>query len=372
MIIFRYLVKEVIQTVLATTAILMLIFLCTQFVHYLSDAAVGKFTAKILLHVMMLQIPYLLGLLMPAGLYLALLLSLGRLYVDREMTVLFSCGLSQKRLLAYTMIMAFAVMIVVAILNLWLAPIIAKDQKQLFAQAKSAPLIETMLPGRFFASRNGQSVLYVQNISRDHTHLKNLFIAQRKIHPHQPPTWSIVVAHNGYVNQNIQSKHGLVIADGHRYQGMPGTANFQVDSFGTYSIQGKIANASFHHNAQTMSTLQLLKIGFSNPDAAAELEWRFSMPLSVIILTLLALPLSKVDPRQGKFAQLIPAVLIYIIYANMMFMVRSWIQEKQISPYLGVWWLHGLLLLLALIFMAWKGSWWQRMKRKLPILMRAT
>lgn len=360
-------------TILATTSILLLIFMSTQFVHYLSGAAVGKYTAEILLQVMALQVPYLLGLLIPAGLYVALLMAYGRLHTDREMMVLASCGMSQAKLIGITMGMAGVVMVVVAILNLWLSPIVTTSQRQLFAKAKSAPLVETILPGRFFSSNNGKTVFYVESISRDHSRMQNIFFAQ-KLKPGTTGNaqtgasvkangWSVVSATSGEEQQHKDGKY-VIINNGYRYQGQAGQRNFDVAQFKHYGFRITDDDHAIPQKPQMMSTKKLWQIGSSDPKVAAELQWRLSMPLSVLILALLAVPLSYVNPRQGRFAQLIPAVMIYILYANMMFLDRSWIQVGKIPVALGVWWLHGIVLALALILLAWRAKWFSLAKRK--------
>jgi len=122
MIILRYFAKEVISTLSALTTILLLVFLSNQFVHYLMRAADGKFPGWVVMKLMMLEIPNLLGLLLPLGLFIALLLVYGRFYADNEMTVLEACGFSQARLLAITFCLASSVAAIIAVLMLWLSP----------------------------------------------------------------------------------------------------------------------------------------------------------------------------------------------------------------------------------------------------------
>lgn len=363
MIIFRYLVKEVLTTVFATTFVLLLIFLSTQFVHYLSGAAGGRFTAEILLRIMLLQVPYLLGLLMPLGLFLAVLLAYGRLYVDREMIVLSSCGLSNGQLLGMTMAMAAVVTVVVAILTLWVAPQVAMKQRQLFAEAKATPLVETIMPGRFFSLENGKQVVYVEDVSRGHGKLTNIFVATKQDpnsndnSKNKAPIWSVIAADSGYqINDPQQGGRILVINNGARYTGQPGEKDFRMEEFAKFSLLMKPQVPIFNESPDTMPSKTLWHLSKNNPENAAEFQWRLSLPLSVLLLTLLALPLSKVNPRQGKFAQLLPAILIYILYANMMFVSRSWIQSGILSPKIGFWWLHGLLLLLALTLIFWQSN----------------
>lgn len=358
MIIFKYLAKEVVGTLLATTFVLMLIFMSTQLVHYLGDAAFhGRYSGEIVLHIMVLQIPYLLGLLLPLGFYLAVLTAYGRLHADREMVVLHSCGFSESHLLGLTLIMAVITAIIVSIFTCGLSPYVAKAQKDLVARARAQPLIETLMPDRFYSFDGGRQVLYVQSVSRDHTKLKNIFVAtqSKKSHQKSEDDWSVISAREGY--QLEKAGHTLIINGGYRYDGTPGEDNYQVQHFDKLSWRLPEKTVNYSHKPAVIPTLTLLREGMSNPQNAAELQWRFSMPLSVILLALLAIPLSKVDPRQGKFSLFFPAVLIYIFYANMMFVGRSWVQSGSISPYIGLWWIHGLLLLLALALMFFRGPW---------------
>lgn len=358
MIIFKYLTKEVLNTLLATTFVLMLIFMSTQFVHYLGDAAFGgRYSAAIVFHIMVLQVPYLLGLLLPLGFYLAVLTSYGRLHADREMVVLNSCGYSDRNLLIHTFLMAGVVAIIVAVFTCWLAPYVAKAQKELVERAQSEPLIETIMPGRFYSLQNGQQIFYIQSISRDHKVLKNIFVATQtsRNQQRQGSHWSVISAKNGY--QMEKQGHQLIVSNGYRYNGIPGDNNYQVQNFAKLNWLLPEQTVNYTKQPDVVPTSILLKENLANPDIAAELQWRFSMPLSVFLLTLLALPLSKVNPRQGKFAQFLPAVLIYIFYANMMFVGRSWIKSGTISPYIGLWWLHGILLMLALVIMFFRSHW---------------
>ncbi len=175
MILTRYLIKEILYTWLATTAILMLIFMCTQFVHYLTGAAIGRYAAELLFKIMIYQVPILLGLLIPVGFYGAILMAYGRLYADREMVVLGGCGFSAFQLIRVTLIVAFFVFLVTSVFSLWLSPIAAATQKKMIEDARNAPPIETLMPGRFFTTPDGRYVLFVDRISTDHHYLRNCF-----------------------------------------------------------------------------------------------------------------------------------------------------------------------------------------------------
>ncbi|MEM1243575.1 MAG: LPS export ABC transporter permease LptF [Pseudomonadota bacterium] len=365
MIIFRYLLKEITLSILATTTLLVMIFMCTQFVHYLSDAAIGRFAAKILLHLMMLQLPYLLGLLLPIGFFLAILLAYGRLYTDREMIVLSSCGISQEQLLSMTMKMAVVVMLIVGVFSMWISPRVMLAQKNLFAQAKSAPLIETMFPGRFFSLHGGKQVFYLGSMSRDRQHFQNIFIAQLDKVKSKQPQWDIVTAKRGYEFYDPDSGNSeMVIEDGVRYKGMPGQLQFQQQKFSRVNYGITKQNIVIAKKPETMTMSQLWRERDRNKDAMAELQWRISLPISVLLLAFFAVPMSYVNPRQGRYAAILPSVLFYIFYANMSFVSRDWIASGQLSPYIGLWWLHGFLFLVALTVYLWRGGYLKRYKMR--------
>lgn len=346
MILFRYLCKEILMTVLATTLILMLIFMSTQLVHYLSGAVMGRFDGLVLLKIMALQIPYLLGLLIPLGFYLALLTALGRLYADREMVVLASSGVSDWQLLRWILSLAVIVAVGVALLSFWVSPRVSLLQKQMIDNAQTTPFLSLLMPERFYSINHGQQVFYIQQTGQDANTLQKIFVASQPKSTQKHGTWSVMLAEEGYQQHRHGEPH-ILINKGTRYQGIPGHNDWRVEQFAQldWHVQAKASTQPI--KPALLPSGKLWQRRHSHPAMEAELQWRLALPLSVILLALVAFPLSKVNPRQGRFAQLLPAVLIYIFYANMMFVSRSWLQSGTIPAWLGLWWLHGLLLLLA-------------------------
>jgi len=365
MIIFRYLSKEIFAALSAITGILLLIFISNEFVRYLTRAATGKFSGSTALQLIIIEIPHLLGILLPLGLFLGILFAYSRLYTDNEMTVLYACGLSRLKLLGLTLPVTGVVITVVALLSLWFTPHLLVYRERLLAESGTAMELETTLPGRFQENNNGQQIFYVESMTPDHMHMQNIFMAQsgdiknNKNTPDNPAItpWIILTAANGY--QTVDKKTGdrfFVATQGNRYQGVPGSKDFQIIQFGEYRarIEKHIADISGEQDA--MSTFALLYDKKDRVDAASELQWRFSAPLSALLLALLAVPLSRVKPRQGKYAALLPAILIYIIYANLILVGRNWIEQGHISPALGLWWIHGLMFLGVILIWIYQTS----------------
>jgi lipopolysaccharide export system permease protein len=242
-------------------------------------------------------------------------------------------------------------------LSFWLTPKLMAYRQQLLAQTGTAIELDTLLPGRFQQTNGGQQIFYVESMSTNKQRMQNIFMAQmdtanNAANPAITP-WIILNAESGA--QMIDKKTGdrfFVATQGRRYQGVPGSKDFQLVQFGEYRIriEKHVTDIGAQQNALSTSALwhstkNKADTAANKADAASELQWRVSAPLSVLLLALLAIPLSQVKPRHGRYAALLPAILIYIIYVNLLVLGRDWIEQRSISPALGLWWIHGLLLL---------------------------
>jgi len=350
---FKYLSKEILLTTVAVTTIVVFIFICNQFVRYLGYVASGKFAIGTLFHLIFLQVPILFGYLLPLGLFLGILLGLGRLYAESEMTVMMACGFSREQLIAMVFGIAVFIMLVVSFLVFWVSPYVALQRDKMIDLADASTVFETILPGRFQVSKDGQRVFYVGSMSRDRHHVRQIFVAQqseKKANAKKQKPWMIISASKGKQFHDSKTKANyIVVESGYRYDGVPGQKDFQITKFGQYGIQLQMAPAAMRHEGtEVIPTLKLIPLAFVKPVYMAELQWRLSLPLSVLILTLIAVPLSQVRPRQGRFAKLAPTIFIYLIYVNMIFVSRSWIEDEKISSIVGVWWIHLVMLILGL------------------------
>lgn len=355
MLIFRYLAKEVFITLAGLTAILMLIFMSNQFVRYLNRAAIGQLPGMIIMKLMMLELPNLMSLLLPLGFYVALLVAYGRLYAESEMTVLQACGYGPSQLLKHSMIMASLVCIVVSVIMVWATPLINTERTKLLKTTGVQTLIQLIMPGRFQADAQGKKVFYVESMNRDHTKAKNIFLARFNIKG-TSLQWDVLRAKNAFAETDPKTMEDyIVLQQGHAYQGIPGMANFQVAEFDQY--KGRLPHQKIEGVQDDMRTANFKDLlPFNNPDKAkaAELQWRLAVPIMVFVLTLVAVPLSRVNPRSGKYAKLLPAIVLYIIYANFIFISRDWMTEGAIPWWIGIWWLHLSIALLGL-FLIWRN-----------------
>ncbi len=353
-IVTRYLSKEVLNALMAITLVLLVAFLSQQLVRYLNYVAIGKIPTSILLQLVSFEVPYLLAFLLPLGLYLGILLAYGRLYTDNEMAILQMSGYGTGRLLRLTFGIGCLVSLMVLILMVWVNPAIsAKRQIMMASDEATLHLVQTLIPGRFQASPDGRHVMYVEKLSRDHKRAENVFLAQEMKRPVEvdddavmvQPSWMLVLANEGYQEKDTQSNDQFFVTlDGYRYEGTPGQNDYKIIQFKKYAVRMQQNDPHItHQQVETFPTAKLWQ-HYYQPEEAAEFQWRVSVALSAIMLALLAVPLSRVRPRQGRFLALLPAILIYIVYINLLFISRHWVEQASVSISIGMWWVHVAML----------------------------
>lgn len=365
-IIFRYLAKEILSTAFATAIVLMIVFVTNQFIHYLNDAASGKLTVHAVLMVTVVQIPMLLGYILPMSLFLAILLALGRLCVDYEMIVLLSCGVSKARIVQMVMLIALFVCFFDAWLMLVVEPLMFRYRTEIVTHSVESATLEKVLPGRFQILSGDKQVLYVGKADKAKKEFQDVFVALRGHLQNTTTTayqWDLLSS-DSVVEKNLPKNGAFFIFNrGYRYSGIPGDQDYQVMRFGEYWARLPVAKISMEGRYAAMPTRELIATYMHDSRAVAEFQWRIVNVLATLIFALLAIPLSEVNPRKGKFSQMLPAILIYVAYANMMFVGRSWIQANKINPLIGLWWVPGVILVLTGFLFLHQSSRWSFWRR---------
>ena len=352
LIIFRYLSRDLLVTALAVSAILLTIFLSGKFGDYLDDAAEGKLAVDVLFTIIAYRMPNLLELILPLGFYLAVLLAYGRMYIESEMVVLSATGMSQWQLVRMTMVPAILVAGIVALFSFWLSPLGAQLTQQVLAEQRNRSEFESLQERRFQAIGQGRIMTYVQEVSDDNKRLENVFVAQQD----GQLTSTIVVAQTGAQTYNTDyGQRYLVLNNGYRYEGQPGSNEFTITSFNEWGryLPPTTSAAEIESEADAKTTAQL--IASEDLESKATLQWRLSMPLMVLIATLFAVPLSKTNPRQGRYLKMLPAILIYIFYLAFLINARSAVTEGDLPDTLGLWVVHIPFLLLGVVMLNWQS-----------------
>ncbi|MBD9423734.1 LPS export ABC transporter permease LptF [Pseudomonas sp. PDM15] len=364
MIVFRYLSREVLMTLSAVSAVLLVIIMSGRFIKYLAQAAQGVLDPGVLFLIMGYRMPGFLQLILPLGLFLGILLAYGRLYLDSEMTVLSATGMSNRRLLGYSMAPAAIVAVLVAWLSLGLAPQGVAEVAKIFNQQDAMTEFDTLVPGRFQAMKDGSRVTYTEGLSEDRGQLAGVFTTEKRARSKsegekKESAITLLVAEKGRQVIQADGSRYLILENGYRYDGNPGQADYRATKYETHGVLlAKPSVSAEIGEREAIPTREL--IGSDEPRHQAELQWRLSIPLLVFIVTLLAVPLARVNPRQGRFLKLLPAILLYMAYLALLIGARGQLDKGKIPMELGLWWVHALFLLIgAALFL------WQPMKLKL-------
>lgn len=353
MLLFRYLFKETLKTQLAVLFVLMLIFVSQQFVKILANASEGDIPADLVLTLVGLNLPYLALLMLPLSLFVGILFAFGRLYAESEMTVMYATGYSPAQVMRVAQFMALLTAAVSALNTFWLAPAAMERQTQVLEQAEADAGLATLMQGRF-QKPGGRSVVYVEQISPNRDLLQRLFVVrQSEDDPMRP---SIIVAEAGRVQQDSEGAQWLTLEQGRSYQGGKDRLDYRMLDFDKYRLrlQDKQVERK-RRRLNAMPTSELLVSG--DLEHIAELQWRIALPLSIPLLALVVVPLSAVNPRQGRYAKLFPAILLYLSYFMLLSASRSAIESGSLPPWIGMWGVHALALLLGVVLNL-KGSRW--------------
>jgi len=355
LIVFRYLSRELLVTMSAVSAVLLVIIMSGRFIKYLAQAAQGLLDPGVLLLIMGFRLPGFLQLILPLGLFLGILLAYGRLYLESEMTVLSATGMSQRRLLVYSLAPAALVSVVVGWLSLGLAPQGIAEVDRILNQQDSLTEFDTLVPGRFQTLRGGSRVTYTRELSADRSELGGVFISETNVSRQtgKESGLSVLVAESGRQEIQPDGSRYLILENGYRYDGNPGQADYRAIQYDTYGVLLPKPEVSMElSEREALPTLELL--GSDNIRHRTELQWRFSLPLLVFVVTVLAVPLAKVNPRQGRFLKLLPAILLYMTYLALLIAVRGALDKGRIPMALGLWWVHGLFLAIGLLMLYWE------------------
>lgn len=335
------------MTLMAVTLILFLIYLSNRLVRFLAEAAAGNLPAEVLVVLLALKGVGALVMLVPLALYLSILITMGRLYKDHEIVALKASGVGEVQIIKHVSLLALLGAILVGGLSLYIAPWAYHQSVEIEARASAAADFVGISSGRFKEFTNSGLIFYAQDISSDRKSMENVFIYSER-----DSRINIVSAKTA--RQQINPTTGerfLVLLNGHRYEGAPGAADINVVQYAEHGVRlEEPASGAGGSPPSARATEELMHA--SDVKSKAELQWRLAAPVSTFLLALLAVPLSRANPREGRYAKLLSAILLYLIYSNLMAVAQAWYEQGLIPEALGLWWVHGLLIVLLMVLLA--------------------
>ncbi len=346
MILRRYLLREIGLNFLGVSLLFGLMFLSSTFIRFLTETLEGDYPASIFFTLFLLKGVGNLVFILPLSFFIGVMLAFGRLYKDSEMVVFTACGLRPMQVIQAVAIPTVIVALFVAYLALWFAPWAESNSEQLLDRASTRTEIEGIIPGQFNEFGDNGPVVYVENYDSTSKLLNEVFVNHASGEDHYQLT-----ANSAYERTDSASgERYLVLLDGYRYEGTPGDPQYRIIRFAEHGILIKERAptlATRHRYAYPVSRL----LASNDSMDKAELQWRLAMPLSVVLLGFLAVPLSKTSPRRGRFGGLFLGIMIYVIYNNMLTVARNSLSKGEIPVWLGMWWVHALLLLIFVLIL---------------------
>jgi lipopolysaccharide export system permease protein len=276
------------------------------------------------------------------SIFLAVLLTLTRWHRDSEMVVWFSSGLGISNWIKPILNFAIPVVVVVTILSFFVMPWATQKGEDYRVQLKSRDEVASISPGVFKESNGGDRVYFVESFDELGNVVKNIFVQSNQ---HQKT--GVIVASEGKREKVENGDNFLVLEKGRRYEGKPNTAEVSTTEFERYAIRVETKEVAREPDTTQAKSTQVLIQQATLADVA-ELQWRMAIPISALVLVLLAIPLSFVDPRAGRSLNVIFAIVIYVIYNNILSIFQAWITQGKINAMIGLWPVH--LFFLALTF----------------------
>lgn len=341
MIIYRYIAKEILISWVGVLGILLLIFIGSHFAKYLAETVAGTFPADLVADYVLMVTLFSMVPILPFTYFIAVLLAFGRLYKDSEMSAFSASGVSLGYFMRFIVLFSLLFAGVVAAFSLYISPWAMKQSEVIYSQAEHSSDVAGLSPGRFQGFGGGSSVFYFESFSdvQGREVMSSVFVRNRG-----KKSVDIFSSEYGYIEKDQENGDVfLILENGYRYQGSPGAVNYRIYQFSQSRMRIEEGTVLSVAEKQAAIPTSVLWESDSLP-AIAELQWRIAMPLSVVLLAALALLLSYTTPRQGRYAKLFLALLVYIIFNSLMGVSRNWVEKGVVSPQLGMWWVEILLL----------------------------
>ncbi len=338
--------REIFKPTVTICTALMFIFGCYIAARYLEDAVHGQLPGSTVVLLILLRIAIALEVLLPATLYLSVVIAFGRLYRDAEVTAMFACGISMARMLKSVFFVSIIAGMIVASFSLYIRPWAWGQFFGLKARAKANFDMTRMKGGNFYEIENGERVIFADNVDNQKNRAKHVFIQTKR-----DDTLQII-----YAKQAVQYTDDatgnpiLVFHDGYFYEFHQSGKEGRILRFENSTIHlGPKDVIQSEYKVKAASTEQLTHS--KSLEEIAELQWRLTAPLSTILLALLGVPLSRSSPRQGKFTKVPTAFLIFAVYYNLSAITKKWVGQGVVDIIPGIWWVPMLMVGLLLVLL---------------------
>ncbi|MGA8055387.1 MAG: LPS export ABC transporter permease LptF [Burkholderiales bacterium] len=348
MIFQRALLREFGNLLVGVFAALFAITLTSLLVRILGRAAGGKIPGEAVLAIIGFTALNYLPMLLAIGIFVSVLMALSRSYRDSEMVIWFASGVPLTAWIRPVLLFALPLVVVVGVLSLFLSPWAQEKSETYRRQLEAQSEVSRIAPGVFLESANASQVFFVEAVPGDPESVQNIFVSFK-----QHGRRGVMVSKRGIIEGAPDGDRFAVLVNGRRYEGEPGSAEYRIMEFDRYAvrIQTREARAG-NFEPKMRPTGDLVR----EPTKAnlAELLWRIGLPITALLLPLLAIPLAFVNPRATRSLNLVFAVLTYLVYSNLLTVMQSWVRQGRVSFGVGWWAVHGAMLVLLIGLFYWR------------------
>jgi lipopolysaccharide export system permease protein len=362
LILDRYISWEIAKPLLIFCPGLVFLFANFTAARYLSQVADGAMSGDSVVLMVLLKAAIALEVLLPIALHLSIVVALGRLYTDSEMTALFACGVSPDRIVRIVLVVSLVVAGLVAYLSVYVRPWANDIRYRLEHQAVADFDFNNMKPGRFYESSSRKHVIFFQHLDQQTGHMQEVFIQSR-----EGSQVRVVSAKEAYYAEAVETEasRGLICLEAQVYLLPQDHGDLAQATTQRLVIEwGRSSDLVLEYRRKAAPTWQLA-LSDSSMDIA-ELQWRLSTPVATFLMGLLGFPLSRARARQGKYAKLFVAVLSYATFYNLNLVAKTWVEKGVVGTIPGIWWVHILLAILV-AGLLWGPPWaalWQGRGRR--------
>jgi lipopolysaccharide export system permease protein len=274
---------------------------------------------------------------------MGILLAFGRLYRDSEMAAIMSAGIGPLQWYRPLMLIALPTTLLLFFLTTYLMPLIAQQRAQITAEIRSRAEVDTLLVGQFNRTGN-DGVLFLESEDQKNHQIDNVFFQQRR-----DATDHVDLAASTSSFYDDEGIRYMMMHNGIHYAGNPGESNFKIIKYKDYGVHIKKRRVEAEVSEASRSTSELWTSVI--PADQAELQWRFTLPIATIIVAFMALPLSQTDPRSGRYSKLALALILYLVYSNLLSIGKTWIVQEKVPAWFGTWWVHLIAIIITLLLM---------------------
>ena len=331
--------------VLKSTAGVLLIFfflvVSSRFVGYFEQASEGLIDPNLIYKIVILRFPDFITLLLPLSFFLGVVITMSRLYSDREIYGFFTGGLSEIDFLKYLLPQSLLFFFLTLLLSIYVAPYTKELSKEMISLDSLQEQFESIKPNQVFPLKNNEGFVFIKDKQESVFNEVVLYISNED--------YSSIVVADQLSYDDLNSIMNLNFKNGSMYQGLFEEGSLVVSTFKNLKIP-----VSTEENSVTGLSFARL-FDYSARSTKSQMQWNISIPITIFILLIIGINLSKVEPRQGRLSVLLPAIFVYILYLSLLILARESFDNNSAITQNYIWFVHFIFFIFS-IFGLYKSS----------------